>query len=76
MTEFLGQEMEGASSAEVSGVGGGSVNGSTRNKLVEQREKLRGAVLGKALEVYPDQQARPAMVWPQMDKLSSAWLLS
>ena len=68
--------MEGANSVEVSGVGDGSVNGSTRKKLVEQREKLRGAVLGKALELYPDQQARPVMVWPQMDKLSSAWLLS
>ena len=76
MTEFLGQEMKGASSAEVTGVGGGSVNGSTRKQLVEQIEKLREAVLGKALELYPDQQARPVIVWPQMDNLSAAWLLS
>ena len=33
-------------------------------------------MLSKALELYPDKLARPVMVWPQMDKLSSAWLLS
>ena len=73
LVEFLGQELEGTLATEVLGVGEGSVTGSTRKKVVEQREKLRGSVLSKALTQYPDQQARPVMVWPQMDKLSSAW---
>ena len=76
LVEFLGQELEGTLATEVLGVGEGSVTGSTRKKVVEQREKLRGSVLSKALTQYPDQQARPVMVWPQMDKLSSAWLLA
>ena len=42
LVEFLGQEIKGTLSAEVSGVGKGSVTGSTRKKIVKQREKLRG----------------------------------
>ena len=61
---------------DVSGAGEGSVNGSTRRKIVEVREKLRGNVIKKALELHHDQNARPVQVWPQLDKLSSAWLLS
>ena len=76
LVNFLEEELEGTLGVEVTGVGEGSVTGSTRKKVVEQREKLRGAVLSKALENHPDRQARPVMVWPQMDKLSSAWLLS
>ena len=48
--------MQGTLSVEVPGVGEGSVTGRTRKKVVEDREKLRGAVLGKALENYPDRQ--------------------
>ena len=33
-------------------------------------------MLGKALTLHPNQQARPVLVWPQLDKLSSAWLLA
>ena len=40
------------------------------------REVLRGSVLTKALELYPNKAARPVKVWPQMDKLSTSWLLS
>ena len=74
LVNFLEEDLEGT--LGVTGVGEGSVTGSTRKKVVEQREKLRGAVLSKALENHPDRHARPVMVWPQMDKLSSAWLLS
>ena len=73
---FWEEELEGTLGVEGTGVGEGSVTGSTRKKVVEQREKLRGAVLSKALENYPDRQDRPVMVWPQMDNLSLAWLLS
>ena len=44
--------------------------------MTEQREKMRGAVLSKTLTLHPNQQARPVLVWPQLDKLSSAWLLA
>ena len=71
----MGQDIEGPLDRAVEGVGEGSKDGSTRKKVVEQREKLRGLVLGKALKQHPDQQARPVLVWPQLDKLSSAWLL-
>ena len=76
MAQFMGQELKGPCKVEVDGVGEGSVNGSTRKKLVDQRGKSRGSVLDMAHEKFLDQQARPLMVWPQMDKLSSAWLLS
>ena len=76
MADFLGQEVEGVMAVTVDGVGEGRTDGSTRKKLVEQREKTRGLVLGKALEQHPDQRARPVLVWPQLDKLSSAWLLA
>ena len=76
MVEYLGEELEGALSWCVEGVGDGSVNGGTRKKVVEQREKLKGLVLKKALELHPNQSARPVIVWPEMDKLASAWLLS
>ena len=76
MADFLGQELDGVMAVTVEGVGEGRTDGSTRKKLVEQREKLRGAVLGKALELHPDQHARPVLVWPQLDKLSSSWLLA
>ena len=35
-----------------------------------------GAALTKALEMHPNQLARPVKIWPQMDKLSTSWLLS
>ena len=72
----MGQELEGVMAISVSGIGEGSVNGSTRKKIIEQREKLRGSVLKKALELQPNQLTRAVTVWPQVDKLSSAWLLS
>ena len=38
LVEFLGQELNGTLATEVLGVGEGSVTGSTRKKVVEQRE--------------------------------------
>ena len=76
MTDYLGEELEGVLAMTVEGFGEGSTDGSTRRKVVERREKLRGSVIGKALELHPDQLARPVLAWPQLDKLSSAWLLA
>ena len=66
MSEYLGMNLEAPFATNVQAIGEGSTDGSTRKKLV----------LSKALEAYPDQAARPVWVWPQMDKLSSAWLLA
>ena len=76
MCNFLDTGLEAALSVPVEGGGEGTEDGSTRKSIVEQRETLRGSVLNKALEMYSDQTVRPVLVWPQKDKLSSAWLLS
>ena len=49
---------------------------SSRQALTEQREGLREAVLREALLRHPNQTARPAIAYPQLDKLSTAWKLS
>ena len=72
---FLGQELDGHLAVPVEGVGQGAVDGSTRTKIVQQREELRGAVLNEALERLADSQLRPVCAWLNRDKLSSAWLL-
>ena len=68
MQVTLGQDVEG--------VGGKSVNGSTRGKVVEERDKTRGLLISKALKVHPrqDRNNRPVWSWLQRDKLSTAWL--
>ena len=75
-SEFLGTGLEEQLSVPTEGLGEGSVNESTRKRILEQMETLKGSALTKALEMYPNQAARPVKVWPQMDKLSSSWLLS
>ena len=76
MCDFLGINLEAPLSVIAELIGEGSENGSTRKRVLEQRECLRGSVLSKALEIYPDKTARPVKVWPQLDKLSTSWLLS
>ena len=49
---------------------------SSRQLLTEQREQLREAVLKEALLRHHDQTARPAIAYPQLDKLATAWKLS
>ena len=43
--------------------------------LTEQREELREAVLAEALRRHGAQAARLVLVYPQLDKLSTAWKL-
>ena len=76
MCDFTGIELEAPLSISAEGIGEGSSDGSTRKKTVDQRESLRGTALTKALERHENRAARPVWVWPQRDKLSSAWLLS
>ena len=68
--------LQGPLAAPLAGFGEGSKTGYTRKLIVQQREKLRAAVLAKALQQYPDQTARPVWVYPQFDKLSAAWILA
>ena len=58
----------------VEGAGEGANDGSTRRKVVQQREELRGAVLKEALTRLPNQRLRPVMAWNNRDKLATAWL--
>ena len=52
------------------------VGQSSRQVVTQQREELREAVLRQALLRHLDQTARPAIAYPQLDKLSTAWKLA
>jgi hypothetical protein len=73
---FLGEEFEGPFSIPAEEVGENSVDGSTRSRLGEAREKLMGRVLQRALLLHPDQTTYPVSSWKERDKLSTAWLMS
>ena len=73
---FLGKELGLPLSQGVEHAGDGSVDGSTRRKVVQQREGLRNEVLTKALREHHDRLARPVTVYQNFDKLSGAWLLA
>ena len=71
---FLDQDLEGQLAVEVEGIGGDSVDGSTRRAVVQQREELRGGVLKEALAKMDNSTLKPVRAWANRDKLSSAWL--
>ena len=73
---YLDVALESPLSSSAESAGGCSVDGSTRRKLVQQREALRHQVLTKALKEHPDRTFRPATVFQNFDKLSGAWLLA
>ena len=73
-TRYLGQELDGHLAVPVEGVGEGSVDGSTRKAVVQQREELRGAVMKVGLSRLPDPTLKPVIAWANRDKLSSSWL--
>ena len=75
-TAYLEVDMEPEFMTVVEAVGDGRTDGSTRRIVTEKRERMRAQVLSRALEVHVNQQARPVLVWPQFDKLSTAWLLA
>ena len=75
---YLGIELEGPLVKTVVAAGSSSERageGSIRQELTEQRAKVRGQVLLKALQHHAERTARPVWSWPGRDKLSSAWLL-
>ena len=71
---YLGQDLEGHLAVAVEGIGEGSVDGSTRRAVVQQREELSGVVLTEALSRLADSTLRPVYAWSNRDKLSSSWL--
>ena len=75
---FLGLEPSGALADPLEGVGGNSLDGSTRTKIVQQREGLRHQMLEKALKAHPDRAARPVTVYQNVsdDKCAGSWLLA
>ena len=72
---FLEEEMPEALATPLPGLGNGSLNGSTRSRVVEAREQMQAKVLNKVLEGVRPKSTRAAWVWRQQDKVSSAWLL-
>ena len=74
-SEYLGRELDGTISAGPDIAAELREGGSSRQLLTEQREELREAVLREALLRHPNQTARPAIAYPQLDKLSTAWKL-
>ena len=75
MAAFLNIELTGALSTGPGMAGNLGDGESSRQMLTEQREEMREAVLAEALKRHGDQAARPVLVYPQMDKLSTAWKL-
>ena len=76
--EYLGVEASGALADPIEGVGGYSTDGSTRTKIVQQRESLRHQMLDKALKAHPDRDARPVTAYQNVadDKCAGYWLLA
>ena len=74
-TEFLGIELQYPLLAIADGAGEGSIDGSTRKRVVYQREELRSDIIKEALKLHRDQKNRAVTAWSNRDKLSTAWLL-
>ena len=71
MAAFLNIELTGALSTGPGMAGNLGDGESSRQMLTEQREEMREAVLAEALKRHGDQAARPVLVYPQLDKLST-----
>ena len=54
------------------------MDGSTRMKMVQQREGMRHHLITKALSRHPDREARPVTAFPNIseDKCAGSWLLA
>ena len=69
------EEFSGPLGCDVEEVGNGSRTGKTRGQITEQLEQLRGKVITKAINEWPDRKARHVLSWSNRDKLSGSWLL-
>ena len=73
-SNYLGQNIIGPLEAKVEAAGQGSRDGSTRKKITEAREELRGAVMKECLSRMRNPKKRATIAWQNRDKLASAWL--
>ena len=74
--DLLGEELPEVVNTTTLGIGGGSVSGATRGRVVEARENVRAKVLAKLLQEVRPKSTRAAWSWRQRDKVSSAWILA
>ena len=72
--DWLGDDIPEVIATPIKGIGGESVSGETRGRIVEAVEKTRAKILTKALKEQP--RTREALSWKQRDKVSAAWLLT
>ena len=73
---WLGEETPEVLASPVEGVGGDSVCGATRGKVITALEDLHAKLLSKSLELVRPRKTREAWAWRQLDKVSSAWRLA
>ena len=64
---FLEDEMPEVLATPLPGLGNGSLNGSTRSKVMEAREQIQAKVLNKVLEAVRPKSTRAAWAWRQQD---------
>ena len=75
--DILGKEHTGALAKPVEDAGGISTDGTTRRAIVAQREGLRHELISHLLKTYPNREARPVMVFENLeDKSAGRWLLT
>ena len=76
--DYLDDEPTGPLAVVAAEAGGTSINGSTRSMVVKGREEMRHRLLIRALANYPDRDARPVTVFPNVadDKCAGRWLLA
>ena len=72
------EEPSGPLSVTAAEAGGHSTDGSTRTKVVHQKEMLRYKLMVKALSNFPNRQARPVTAFQNVadDKCAGRWLLA
>ena len=72
------EEPSGPLSVTAAEAGGHSTDGSTRTKVVHQKEMLRYKLMVKALSNFPNRQARPVTAFQNIadDKCAGRWLLA
>ena len=69
---FLEDEMPEVLATPLPGLGNGSLNGSTRSKVMEAREQIQAKVLNKVLEAVRPKSTRAAWAWRQQDMVRKA----
>ena len=74
--QYLQQEPQGTLQADVTAAGGESKDGSTRRKLIQERDEIRVTVLTESIRRVADKSKRFVTSWTNRDKLSSAFLHS